>query len=438
MLDRYAGVEPERDELGALVREWRSIQHRINEIVRGARERAQRVDLIRFQVAEIESAGLRPGEEDQLLRERSILANAERLAQTAAEAQTLLVGGEEAFDPSAVPAVAALRQAWHLIGGLAEVDAGLRELAIRAEESLDALEAIAAEVRDYREGIEADPARLEAIEERLDVIKGLKRKYGATVEEILAYAETAAAELERLTGGDEGVEILRGRELVLAEEIGRRATSLSCRRRAAGDELADAVERAIGELNMGRARFAVAIEQVDDPNGAPFGMDGTPHRSVAIDATGADRVEFLIAANAGEALKPLGRVASGGETARLMLAMKSILSAADATPTLVFDEVDVGVGGRSGQVVGEKLAALANGHQVVVISHLPQIAAHADAHFRIAKLEADGRTVSRIERLEAAERIEELAAMLDGEPITEAARASATEMLRRARRAAGE
>jgi DNA repair protein RecN (Recombination protein N) len=437
ILDRYAGVEREREELGTLVREWRSVQRRIDEIMSGARERAQRVDLLRFQIAEIEAAGLRSGEDAELQRERSILANAERLAQTAAEAQTLLVGGEEAFDPTAVPAVAAVRQAWHLIGDLAAVDDALGDLALRAEESIDALEAIAAEVRAYREAIEADPARLEAIEERLDLIKGLKRKYGATVAEVIAHGESASRELDRLTGGEEGVEGLRERERALAEQIGQRAAALSCRRREAGDELAVAVERAIGELNMGRARFSVALQQVEDPNGVPFVLEGAPARTVAVDATGADRVEFLIAANVGEALKPLGRVASGGETARLMLAMKSILSAADATPTLVFDEVDVGVGGRSGQVVGEKLAALASGHQVLVISHLPQIAAYAGAHFRIAKDETDGRITSRIERLEESERIEELAVMLDGEPITEAARASAREMLRRAGRFSG-
>ncbi len=182
---------------------------------------------------------------------------------------------------------------------------------------------------------------------------------------------------------------------------------------------------------MGRSRFAVDVSQSAAEDGVPFvGADGA-ERVVAVDATGADRVEFLIAPNAGEALKPLGRVASGGETARLMLALKSILAAADATPTLVFDEVDVGVGGRSGQVVGEKLWRLADGHQVLVITHLPQIAAFAEAHFRIAKGERDGRVVSRVEPIADEERVDELAAMLDGLPITDAARSSAREMLGR-------
>jgi DNA repair protein RecN (Recombination protein N) len=182
---------------------------------------------------------------------------------------------------------------------------------------------------------------------------------------------------------------------------------------------------------MGRARFAVSIGQTEEPDGVPIpGPDGSSRR-VAVDLTGTDRVEFLIAPNAGEALKPLGRVASGGEMARLMLALKSILSEADATPTLIFDEVDVGVGGRSGQLVGEKLWGLAAGHQVLVITHLPQIAAFADAHFQIRKDERDGRATSSVAPLADERRIVELAAMLDGLPVTNASREKAIEMLRR-------
>jgi DNA repair protein RecN (Recombination protein N) len=184
----------------------------------------------------------------------------------------------------------------------------------------------------------------------------------------------------------------------------------------------------MSELNMGRARFAVSVTQTDSADGVPFGADG---RRVAIEPTGADRVVFLLAPNAGETLKPVARVASGGETARLMLALKSILSAVDETPTLVFDEVDVGVGGRSGQVVGEKLWGLEDRHQVIVITHLPQIAAFAETHFRIAKTDTDGRVVSRVDRIADAERVDELAAMLDGLPVTTASRANAQTMLDR-------
>lgn len=433
ILDRFAGLEEQRAELAERVAELREIRARIAEIESGARERAQRVDLLRFQVSEIEAAALRPGEEEDLLRERTILGNAERLATTATAAVALLAGGEDAFDPSAVPVVAAVRQVRGLLDELAALDPAVADLAIRAEEALDGLEDLAAEIRAYGEGVEADPRRLESVEDRLDLLKVLKRKYGQSVEEIVAFGEEAARELERLTGGEAGVEGLKEHELRLRDEVGRRASALSAARCEAGEGLARAVEQAVADLNMGRARFAVSTRQEDDPTGVPFAPNGAPPRSVAVDASGADRVEFLIAPNAGEALKPLGRVASGGEMARLMLALKSILSEADATPTLIFDEVDVGVGGRSGQVVGEKLAGLAETHQVLVITHLPQIAAFADAHFQIRKGERDGRVTSEVAPLEEPQRIEELAAMLDGLPVTSASRANAVELLGRVR-----
>jgi DNA repair protein RecN (Recombination protein N) len=433
ILDRYAGLEDQRDELGRIVGELRGLQSRIGAIQAGARERAQRIDLLRFQVAEIEGAALRTGEEEELLRERTVLANSERLAAMSDEAHALLAGGDDAFESASVPAVAAIRQTRGLLIDLAEIDRSLEELGVRAEEALDALEDIAAEIRSYRDRIEADPARLEAVEERLDLIKDLKRKYGSTIDEVLAHGDRATRELEEMTGGEAGVEGLRERERELLADVGRRASALSARRCEAGERLARAVEQTIAELNMGRARFVASIEQSDDPEGVPFVGSNGEQRRVAVDATGVDRVEFQIAPNAGEALKPLGRIASGGEMARLMLALKSILSAADATPTLIFDEVDVGVGGRSGQVVGEKLSGLAADHQVLVISHLPQIAAFADAHFRIRKGERDGRVVSVVDPLDDAGRVEELAEMLDGLPVTNASRANAVEMLDRVR-----
>ena len=229
-----------------------------------------------------------------------------------------------------------------------------------------------------------------------------------------------------------GTEALIAHERECRTVLADLCTELSARRAAAAANLQRDVERAIHDLNMGSAEFVVSITQVEDPEGVEWADGDAP--AVRIDRTGADRVEFLLAPNAGEGLKPLARVASGGETARLMLALKSILADADQTPTLVFDEVDVGVGGRSGQVVGEKVWSLTAGrapHQVIVISHLSQIAAFAESHFRIVKAEADGKTVSRVERITGDERIEELAAMLDGEPPSPASRANARELLQR-------
>jgi DNA repair protein RecN (Recombination protein N) len=262
-------------------------------------------------------------------------------------------------------------------------------------------------------------------------LKALKRKYGATINEVIRFGEEAAAELAGHDGAEADVEGLREREETLRRTIGERAQVLSEARSEAGERLSRSVEAAIADLKMGRSKFVVSLSQVPDQDGVEFSDGDGTSRRVKAGPSGVDEVVFLLAPNAGEALKPLGRVASGGETARLMLALKSILSEADETPTLVFDEVDVGVGGRSGQVVGEKLWGLAKDHQVLVVTHLPQIAAFAETHFRIAKREREGRIVSDVTPIERGERIDELAAMLDGSPVTDVARRNAREMLKR-------
>ena len=235
-----------------------------------------------------------------------------------------------------------------------------------------------------------------------------------------------------MTGSEVDTETLAAREEALARAVGELAATLSEKRLAVAETLAADVEQAIARLNMGTAEFAVALDQMEDAGGVPVRDRDGDERRFLVDATGMDRVSFLIAPNPGEGLKPLSKIASGGETARLMLALKSILSEADQTPTLIFDEIDVGVGGRSGQVVGETLWSLTGNHQVVVITHLPQIAAFGDLHFQIAKSERDGRVVSTISALDDSARRQELAAMLDGTPVTESSLQSATEMLERA------
>jgi DNA repair protein RecN (Recombination protein N) len=433
VLDRFAGLEAERAEFADRVHELRLLQARIDEIEGSSRERAQRIDLLTFQTREIEEANLRPGEDDELENERTVLANAERLALEADRAYALLSGAEDlpVDDGAPMSSLASLRQACQEIASIASVDESMQTLSTRAQEQLFLLEDIAAELRDYRERVEANPARLEEVEDRLDTLRLLKKKYGAAVEEVIAFGERCRAELESLTGGETDIDALRARESELRDELGAMGVRLSKARKEAGERLSAATEQAIADLNMGRASFAVSITQQESENGIPFGEAGKKSARVGFDATGADKVEFLLAPNAGEALKPLARVASGGEMARLMLALKSILSAADATPTLVFDEVDVGVGGRSAQVVGEKLWGLADDHQVIVISHLAQIAAFASTHFRISKDEHDGRVTTHLDVIEADERIDELAAMLDGLPVTDASRANARTMLAR-------
>jgi DNA repair protein RecN (Recombination protein N) len=430
LLDRYARTTELRERFRQVFTELREVRERQASFDRGARERMQRMDLLQYQVEEIREAAPQIDEDVTLMAERSRLANAERLALDAALVYAQIAGSDT--DDDAPAALTLLRTASHALQEIVEYDASVRELSERLNDALFALEDVAAGVRDYRDEIEADPGRLAEVEERLDLLRSLQRKYGGTLAEVLAFADDAAEELERLTGSEMSAEALAEREAELASEAGKLAAELSARRQAAGEELAAAVERSIAELRMGRAAFAVQIEQRPDPQGIPVPRGGSGVTLLAAEASGIDHVTFLIAPNAGEGLKPLARIASGGETARLMLALKSILSDVDETPTLVFDEIDVGVGGRSGQVVGEKLAGLVENHQVIVITHLAQIAAFAERHFRIAKAEQDGRVVSTIGELDRQEREEELAAMLDGFPITPGALETARTMLERA------
>jgi DNA repair protein RecN (Recombination protein N) len=430
LLDRYARTTELRERFRQVFTELREVRERQASFDRGARERMQRMDLLQYQVEEIREAAPQIDEDVTLMAERSRLANAERLALDAALVYAQIAGSDT--DDDAPAALTLLRTASHALQEIVEYDASVRELSERLNDALFALEDVAAGVRDYRDEIEADPGRLAEVEERLDLLRSLQRKYGGTLAEVLAFADDAAEELERLTGSEMSAEALAAREAELASEAGKLAAELSARRQAAGEELAAAVERSIAELRMGRAAFAVQIEQRPDPQGIPVPRGGSGVTLLAAEASGIDHVTFLIAPNAGEGLKPLARIASGGETARLMLALKSILSDVDETPTLVFDEIDVGVGGRSGQVVGEKLAGLVENHQVIVITHLAQIAAFAERHFRIAKAEQDGRVVSTIGELDRQEREEELAAMLDGFPITPGALETARTMLERA------
>jgi DNA repair protein RecN (Recombination protein N) len=430
LLDRFAQVVPEREHFAGKLGELRAARSALEATLSGARERMQRIDLLRYQVEEIGRANLHIDEEEELVVERTRLANADRLARDAAAAYASLAGDDDIeVRGGALPA---LREAAQYFADLVSIDAASGSVAERVNELLVLAEDLAGEVRDYRDNVEADPARLEAVEERLSVIRELKRKYGAEIAEILDHARAAEAELERLTGSESDADVLAARESALAVEVGELAGALSAKRTAIAETLATDVEQAIAKLNMGAAEFAAALDRVEDARGVPVRTDNGAVEHFAVDTTGIDRATFMIAPNPGEGLKPLGRIASGGETARLMLALKSILSEVDQTLTLVFDEIDVGVGGRSGQVVGEMLWGLTAQHQVIVITHLPQIAAFAETHFQITKEERDGRVVSTIAELEHSARIQELAAMLDGLPVTESSLRNAAEMVERA------
>jgi DNA repair protein RecN (Recombination protein N) len=323
-----------------------------------------------------------------------------------------------------------LGQAQRDLGELARLDESMQEYENALNEAIFQLDDVATAISSYEAGIEDDPQRLSDIEERLDLIARLQRKYKATIEELLKRADADRAELDTIVNRDELIAKLQQQDSVLRREIGLLAQQLSQRRYHAAQSLATAMEEQLNDLNMRRARFLVEIVQLPDEQGVPASVNEQPEQYYACDLTGIDRVQFLIAPNPGEPFKPLTKIASGGETSRLMLALKTILADADATPTLIFDEIDAGISGRSGQVVGEKLWQLTRNHQVICVTHLPQIAAFADTHYSVNKQILDDRTVTLVNELRPEQRIREVAHIMGGS-VTEFSMKSAEEMLAR-------
>ena len=423
-LDRYAGLDDVRGEVATLYAEWRATRRELERLRVDEREIERRIELLRFQVEEITAAALKPGEVEELERERRMLTNAERLGELTAAVYAALRGDEAGDDRGALDLLAEARRA---VTDLLRLDETLAGQGDTLEQAIFLLEDVASATRDYQEQVMADPARLLEVEERLDLINRLRRKYGATIEEMQAFAAEAARELETLSNREERAAELHQQEERLRERIGAVASRLSARRAEAARALARAMESQLDDLNMRKARFEVQLARRPDMEGVPVGDAGR----VAFSATGIDQVEFLLAPNPGEPLKPLARIASGGETSRLMLAIKTILANADATPTLIFDEIDAGISGRSGQVVGEKLWALGQSHQALCVTHLPQIAALGDRHFQVSKETSGERTTTRVSLLDVDARVTELSQMLGGAS-TNASRANARDLLTRA------
>lgn len=440
LLDRYAGLATLRAQVAARVRELRALRDQLATLRRDARELARRVDLLKFQVQEIQQAKLKPGEEEALAQERILLTNAERLMALSTGIYQALYDG----DSEQRSATDLLGDVLHDLAQLEKLDPRLGDQRQAAESAIYVLEDLARAIRDYRDNIEYNPARLAQVEERLDLIFRLKRKYGDSIPEILAFGERAAQELETISHSEERIQQLEAEEQVRLAELAGLALELSMARHAAAQNLARAVEQELEELRMGRTRFEVSLNRVEAPDGVE--IDG---RRYAFDTTGIDRVEFLISPNPGEPLRPLVKIASGGETSRLMLALKTVLASADTTPTLIFDEIDTGIGGRVGEIVGRKLWGLTqsrvsgsefqanltpnpefetrNRHQVICVTHLPQIAVYGDAHYQISKRVVGERTLTEAHLLDGEMRIDEIMQMLGS--TAEAARQTAATML---------
>jgi len=421
LLDRYAELWSLRTQVAELAGKVRRVRRELEDLILREQEMVHRADLLQFQLGEIGAAELEPDEEQELLDERIRLTNAEQLAELTTEALGAL-DAQGAGQEETPTALDLLGMALRALEKLARVDPALEPQLRAAESDNYQMEELARSLRDYEEQVEYNPRRLQKVEERLALIRRLERKYGSTIPEVLDYAEKAAQELDAITHSEERIAELQEEEARLLVELGDLAVELSRQRREAAQRLAAEIETELHDLRMEGARFGVDFQWKEDPHGAPVSAPQISDvERVAFDASGIDRVEFLVSPNPGEPLKPMAKIASGGETSRLMLALKTVLSRADETATLVFDEIDQGIGGRVGATVGEKLWGLAVGaepgglnHQVLCVTHLPQLAGFGDTHFHVEKVTTGERTVTRIRPLQGRARVEELALMLGG------------------------
>lgn len=423
LLDRYAEVAKPLNEYRQTYHALLNLRRELSDLRKAQADADRRIEMLTYQAEEIEAAKLKPGEDEDLKKERDRLANAEALAQNAQEALAVLEEGS----PETPAATDLLGQAAQALAALAKIDSAQAELASQAEIMLDTMSDLVHSLRNYLDEIEFNPKRLDEVEERLDLIHSLTRKYGGSIPAVLAYGEDARKQLETITGAAERINELELQEARLLEKLAKQGAALSEKRKAAAAEMSRGIELELNDLKMASAKFGVDFQTKPDPNGIPLSNGDR----IAFDQNGFDRVEFLVAPNPGEGLKPLAKIASGGETSRLMLGLKNVMARADEIPSLIFDEIDQGIGGRVGLVVGQKLWNLSRIHQVFCVTHLPQLAVFGDQHYQVQKLVDKGRTITRVEPLEGEDRLLELSQML-GE-VGEGTLRSAHELLQTAR-----
>lgn len=407
-LDGFAGLAPQLERQGRLYEEYRQALSALRKLEMTEAERERREREYRMTADELAAANIRPGEEEQLLARRELLRNSEKLTEALDAAYEALYGGEDSAAEQAGNASGWTERAASLAP---ELDEALAEI----ESARASIEDAAERLRDFRESLDFSPGEYDALETRLSQLRRLEKKYGADEAGLAALLEAAQRGLEELDGSEEKRRELEAELAKRKKAAYNSAKELSQLRRAAGEELRQRVEQGLRELSMPSVRFETEIVP----------LEGEP----GFDATGMDEVRFLMSANAGEAPGRISKIASGGELARIMLVMKDVLSERDGTPAMVFDEIDEGVSGVAAQRVAEKLARLSKKKQVICVTHLPQIAAMADTHFRIEKTERDGRTYTKVTPLEREGRIRELARLHGGANITDTTLASAAEQL---------
>jgi len=407
MLDSYAGLRELRNSFAQFHRSHRKVLEEMRLLEEGERDALRKADLLAFQVEEIAAAGLAPGEDERLEQEQNILGHAEKLLFRTEGAYEILYGGER-------PLLGMLRSVESSVAEAAGYDASLQPLLESLTSSYAQLEDTALSLRDYAARIESDPVRIQAVDDRLELIRRLKKKYGSTIEEILGYHGEMVRELEQLQGRELSRDQLQAKRSALEEELSRVGSELSGSRIASAARMQAALEQELHQLAMKHARIIVQIDNLAEPR-----------------ESGYERVELLFSPNPGEPPKPLAKIASGGELSRIMLAMKQLHPESDV-PTLIFDEVDTGIGGATSAMVGRKLQAVASRQQVLCITHLPQVAAHANCHYKVEKHVAGDRTSTEITPLDDEGRVEEIARMLGALIITDKSREHARELIQHA------
>ena len=421
ILDQYGDLLPLREKYQTAYRQITPLIHKESALVRRQGVQTEQMELLRFQRDEIEAAEAKPDEDQKLEKERLRLKNSENLLQTVQQCVDLLYSGDGAV-------VESLGHCAKELSRSAQMDDRLQATADQVDSLTYAVEDLASQLRDYLGRIDLDAGRLEEVEARLDLLNRLKRKYGGTLDKVLDYARNARHQLDEFENIDDALAKVRQALQNHHEQLARMAEDLSVKRRQVAQKLALAVEKELASLKMADTRFAVELYPLSViPDASPY----LRHNDCGLSESGLDRGVFMIAPNLGEAIKPLATIASGGELSRVVLALKAILAHNDAVETVVFDEVDAGIGGEVAELVGKKLANLAGRHQILCITHLPQIAKYGHHHFRIVKAVAKGRTRTTIVPLSVDERVEELARMLGGKTITAKTRAHAREMLAR-------
>jgi DNA repair protein RecN (Recombination protein N) len=397
LVDRYGGTEEMARTFHGLYAQLASLRERLSKMVSDERERLRRADLLEYAVKEIRALSLAPAEEEELQKELAILSHHEKLF-------TLLEDVHGSSAESAGGALALLRRARQAMEEILTIDPSLSRLSHQLEDAFYEVEDFAESIRQYREKAEFDPSRLEQVQERLAAIRALEKKYGESVEKVIAYAEASEQELAGMENWEEEKRRLEGEIAAAETALAALAAELSQKRKAAARQLEKRIEGELAALGMPKVSFRVVVKDAQRADGKPV---ATPW--------GRDEIEFVISPNQGEAFKKLRSIASGGELSRVMLAIKSILADSDRVESLIFDEVDAGIGGEVALSVGERLQALARHRQVLCITHLATIAARADNHLRIDKITQSGRTLTRVERVSGAARREEIARMLAGD-----------------------